>query len=179
MLRTMAFMIALLAPSERVAVMLYSWDPVGATPSSRIRSMVPVQLDEVLNSTVVVFAGEKLDSKDAALSYLQDLGVIYEIDRLIGSVVLVTPIGETYGEADAAAFAALQSAFLAQKATGMDEEGLMVNYPEGEGIVTKWDDLTYAEDDIVKVVARQYAGYGITAPGRLVRLCKPAGAETT
>ena len=85
-----------------------------------------------LNSTVVVFAGEKLDSKDAALSYLQDLGVIYEIDRLIGSVVLVTPIGETYGEADAAAFAALQTAFLAQKATGMDEEGLMVNYPEGE-----------------------------------------------
>ena len=50
---------------------------------------------------------------------------------------------------------------------------------EGEGIVTKWDDLTYAEDDMVKVVARQYAGYGVTAPGRLVKLCKPAGGETT
>ena len=60
-----------------------------------------------------------------------------------------------------------------------DLKAIQVNYPEGEGIVTKWDDLTYAEDDMVKVVARQYAGYGVTAPGRLVRLCKPAPAETT
>ena len=60
-----------------------------------------------------------------------------------------------------------------------DLSAIQVNYPEGEGIVTKWDDLTYAEDDMVKVVARQYAGYGVTAPGRLVRLCKPAGGETT
>ena len=60
-----------------------------------------------------------------------------------------------------------------------DLKAIQVNYPEGEGIVTKWDDLTYAEDDMVKVVARQYAGYGVTAPGRLVRLCKPAGAVST
>jgi HK97 family phage major capsid protein len=60
-----------------------------------------------------------------------------------------------------------------------DLKAFQVNYPEGEGIVTKWDDLTYAEDDMVKIVARQYAGYGVTAPGRLVRLCKPAGGETT
>ena len=60
-----------------------------------------------------------------------------------------------------------------------DLKAFQVNYPEGEGIVTKWDDLTYAEDDMVKVVARQYAGYGVTAPGRLVKLCKPAAATTT
>ena len=60
-----------------------------------------------------------------------------------------------------------------------DLKAIQVNYPEGEGLVTKWDDLTYAEDDMVKVVARQYAGYGVTAPGRLVKLCKPAGGETT
>ena len=60
-----------------------------------------------------------------------------------------------------------------------DLKAFQVNYPEGEGIVTKWDDLTYAEDDMVKVVARQYAGYGVTAPGRLVKLCKPAGSATT
>ena len=60
-----------------------------------------------------------------------------------------------------------------------DLKAFQVNYPEGEGIVTKWDDLTYAEDDMVKVVARQYAGYGVTAPGRLVKLCKPAAATST
>ena len=60
-----------------------------------------------------------------------------------------------------------------------DLKAFQVNYPEGEGIVTTWDPYTYAEDDMVKVVARQYAGYGVTAPGRLVKLCKPAAAVTT
>ena len=60
-----------------------------------------------------------------------------------------------------------------------DLKAFQANYPEGEGVVIKWDDLTYAEDDMVKVVARQYAGYGVTAPGRLVKLCKPAAATTT
>ena len=60
-----------------------------------------------------------------------------------------------------------------------DLNGEHVNYPEGEGVIIKWDDLTYAEDDMVKVVARQYAGYGVTAPGRLVKLCKPAASTTT
>ena len=60
-----------------------------------------------------------------------------------------------------------------------DLKAFQVNYPEGEGVVTVWDPYTYAEDDMVKVIARQYAGHGVTAPGRLVRLCKPAAAETT
>ena len=60
-----------------------------------------------------------------------------------------------------------------------DLKAFQANYPEGEGVIIKWDDLTYAEDDMVKVVARQYAGYGVTAPGRLVKLCKPAAAATT
>lgn len=60
-----------------------------------------------------------------------------------------------------------------------DLRALQVNYPEGEGVVLKWDDLTYAEDDMVKVVGRQYAGHGVTAPGRLVKLCKPSGSVTT
>ena len=54
-----------------------------------------------------------------------------------------------------------------------DLKAIQANYPEGEGIVIKGDDNTYAEDDIVKVVGRQYAGFGVTAPGRLVKLPKP------
>ena len=60
-----------------------------------------------------------------------------------------------------------------------DLKAFQVNYPEGEGVITVWDPYTYAEDDMVKVVARQYAGHGVTAPGRLVKLCKPAAAVTT
>ena len=54
-----------------------------------------------------------------------------------------------------------------------DLSALQANYPEGEGIVIKWDDLSEAEDDLVKIVGRQYVGYGITAPGKLVKLTKP------
>ena len=54
-----------------------------------------------------------------------------------------------------------------------DLSAIQVNYPEGEGLVIKWDDMSEAEDDIVKVVGRQYSGFGVTAPGRLVKLTKP------
>ena len=54
-----------------------------------------------------------------------------------------------------------------------DLSALQANYPEGEGIVIKWDDLSEAENDLVKVVGRQYVGYGITAPGKLVKLAHP------
>lgn len=53
-----------------------------------------------------------------------------------------------------------------------DLSALQYNYPEGDGIVLKYDDLSLAEKDLVKVVGRQYAGHGITAPGRLVKMTK-------
>lgn len=53
-----------------------------------------------------------------------------------------------------------------------DLSAIQVNYPAGEDVVIKWDELSLAEDDLVKVVGRQYAGHGVTAPGRLVKLTK-------
>ena len=59
-----------------------------------------------------------------------------------------------------------------------DLAGAQVNYPEGEGVITKWDDLSEAEADLVKVVGRQYAGYGVTGPGRFVNVKKAAAVTT-
>lgn len=59
-----------------------------------------------------------------------------------------------------------------------DLNGLQVNYPEGDGVVIKWDDLSEAEKDIVKVVGRQYAAHAVTAPGRFCNIKKPAAAST-
>jgi len=56
-----------------------------------------------------------------------------------------------------------------------DLSACQVNFPEGEDVVIKWDDLSLAEDDLVKVVGREYAAHAVTAPGRLARLTKPAG----
>lgn len=53
-----------------------------------------------------------------------------------------------------------------------DLNGLQFNFPEGDGIVLKYDDLSLAEQDLVKIVGRQYAAHGVTAPGRFVKLAK-------
>ena len=55
-----------------------------------------------------------------------------------------------------------------------DLSAIQVNYPEGDGVALKYDDLTKAEFDVVKIVGRQYAAHKITKPGRLVNLVKPS-----
>ena len=54
-----------------------------------------------------------------------------------------------------------------------DLSGLQFNYPEGDGIALKYDDMTLAEEDMVKIVGRQYAAHKITRPGRFVNIAKP------
>ena len=56
-----------------------------------------------------------------------------------------------------------------------DLSAVQCNFPEGEGVVFKFDELSLAESDLVKVVGREYAAHAVTAPGRLARLTKAAG----
>ncbi len=53
-----------------------------------------------------------------------------------------------------------------------DLRGLQFNFPEGDGVVLKYDDLSLAEKDLIKIVGRQYAAHGVTAPGRFVNITK-------
>ena len=55
-----------------------------------------------------------------------------------------------------------------------DMSGVQVNYPESDGIVIKYDDVTEAEKDMVKIVGRQYAAHALTACGRFCIIAKPA-----
>ena len=55
-----------------------------------------------------------------------------------------------------------------------DLSGVRVNYPEGDGIVIKYDDVTEAEADLVKIVGRQYVAHALTACGRFCVVAKPA-----
>lgn len=55
-----------------------------------------------------------------------------------------------------------------------DLSGIQVNYPEGDGVVIKYDDLSLAESDLVKVVGRQYAAHAVTACGRFCNVKKGA-----
>ena len=51
-----------------------------------------------------------------------------------------------------------------------DLNGESVNYPEGDGIAIKYDDLSEAEADLVKIVGRQYAAHAVTACGRFCHI---------
>ena len=55
-----------------------------------------------------------------------------------------------------------------------DLKGAQLNFPEGDGLVIKWDDLSEAEKDLVKVVGRQYVAHAVTAPFRFTRIKKPS-----
>ena len=55
-----------------------------------------------------------------------------------------------------------------------DLRGAQVNYPEGEGIVIKYDDTSEAEADLVKIVGRQYAAHAVTTDKAFCNITKPA-----
>ena len=59
-----------------------------------------------------------------------------------------------------------------------DLKGVQVNYPEGDGIAIKYDDLSLAEKDLVKIVGRQYAAHALTACGRFCVIAKPSAVTT-
>ena len=89
----------------------------------------------------------------------------FNVDPFMGLPVLYSSALDAYDSASANAVYAIVG----------DLSGAQVNYPEGEGVVIKWDDLSLAEADMVKVVGRQYAAHAVTASGRFCRIAKPSG----
>ncbi len=65
-----------------------------------------------MNTNLLVYSDQAFESKDAALAYITDLGLVDIIDEAYGSVVLVTPIDKEkgFGTADQYAYYQLQSA---------------------------------------------------------------------
>lgn len=53
-------------------------------------------------------------------------------------------------------------------------EGAIANFPNGEGINIKYDDLSLAEKDLVKLVGRQFVGLEVVAPKAFVKIAKAA-----
>ena len=133
---------------------------VTGAPSATIAQNAADQTSEEATDLCIVLNPLSISAfRDAAA------GAYYGMDPFAGMTVIKCSALPSYTTASANAMYAIVG----------DLKAFQVNYPEGEGVVTVWDPYTYAEDDMVKVVARQYAGVGVTAPGRLVKLCKPNG----
>lgn len=51
--------------------------------------------------------------------------------------------------------------------------GFRANFPDGEQVTFKFDDLSLAEKDLVKVVGKEFVALEVVAPGRFTRITKP------
>ena len=49
-------------------------------------------------------------------------------------------------------------------------EGALANFPAGDGIAFKYDDLTLATNDMINVIGRQYVGLAVGAPNAFVKV---------
>lgn len=88
----------------------------------------------------------------------------FSFDPFNGLPVLFTSALPAYSVASANAVYAIVG----------DLKGAQLNYPEGEGIVIKYDDVSEAEADLVKIVGRQYVAHALTACDRFCNIAKPS-----
>ena len=52
------------------------------------------------------------------------------------------------------------------------EQGALMNFPNGEGIDFKVDELSQAEYDLVRIIGRGFVGIGVVAPNAFVKITK-------
>ena len=51
--------------------------------------------------------------------------------------------------------------------------GALVNLPNGDGVDLKFDDTTLMTDDIIRILGRQYIGFGAVSDKAFALVCKP------
>ena len=50
--------------------------------------------------------------------------------------------------------------------------GALANFPNGEGIAFKFDELSRKKEDLIEVLGREYIGLGVVAPNAFVKIVK-------
>lgn len=50
--------------------------------------------------------------------------------------------------------------------------GALANFPEGDGIAFKFDDLSRKKEDLIEVLGREYVALGVVAPNAFVKIVK-------
>lgn len=52
------------------------------------------------------------------------------------------------------------------------DQGALMNFPNGEEITFKFDEMTLKKQDLIEVLGRQYVGIGVVAPNAFVKVTK-------
>ena len=136
---------------------------VTGAPSLTIVPEAEAQLTDEAENLVVV-----MNRKTSAAFVAARAAGNFAVDPYDGLVVIYSDALPAYADASASDVYAIVGDLFAEQ----------VNYPNGDGVVIKYDDMSEAEKDLVKVVGRQYAAHGVTGPGRLCNIVKPAPVTT-
>jgi len=86
----------------------------------------------------------------------------YPVDPFDGATVLYTEALDAYVDAEDGDTYMIVG----------DLAGVQANLPEGDAINFKFDDLSLAEKDLVKIVGRLYAAIEVVGPKMLVKVVK-------
>ena len=100
----------------------------------------------------------------AALKALQYAGG-YAVDPFEGLPVLFTSTLGAYADASE------DDVYMIVGDLGV---GVTANFPNGQQVKIKYDDLSLAEYDLVKLVGRMFIALGVVAPNAFCRVTKPA-----
>lgn len=142
------------ASSSAVSVPAISQNPALTTVAKAFAQLS----DEAQNPVIIM---NKLTYADFVAA---QAGGNFSFDPFNGLTVLFTSALPAYSAASANAVYAIVG----------DLRGAQVNYPEGDGVAIKYDDLSEAEDDLVKIVGRQYAAHALTACNMFCNIKKTA-----
>ena len=145
-------------PSMNVAVPNVE---VSAIALDTIAQAIAQLSDQAANPVIVMNKGTF-----AAFKAVQAAGS-YGYDPFEGLPVVFNNTIETYAAATTGVTFAIVGDF---------GEGAIANFPNGEDITIKYDDLSLAEKDLVKLVGRQYVGIEVVGPKSFVKISKAAAA---
>ena len=145
-------------PSVNVAVPNVA---VSAIALDTIAQAIAKLSDQAANPVIVMNKGTF-----AAFKAVQAAGS-YGYDPFEGLPVVFNNSIETYTAATTGVTFAIVGDF---------GEGAIANFPNGEDITIKYDDLSLAEKDLVKLVGRQYVGLEVVGPDAFVKISKAAAA---
>ena len=136
---------------------------VTGAPSLTIVPEAEAQLTDEAENLVVI-----MNRKTSAAFVAARAAGNFAVDPYDGLVVIYSDALPAYTDASGGDVYAIVG----------DLFGEQVNYPNGDGVVIKYDDMSESEKDLVKIVGRQYAAHGVTGPGRLCNIAKPAPVTT-
>ena len=122
-----------------------------------IAQAIALLSDEAANPVVIMNKATWGAFKSAAYA------AQYGVDPFEGCEVLFNNTLPAYSAASAGAVYAI---------VGDLEVGALANFPNGEDIDLKFDDLSQAEYDLIRIIGRQFVGLGAVAPNAFTLIAK-------